>query len=92
VSRTEGGAYQSGGKPVEELKPPARGPGLGAPTPAHSVDLARGESGIMGGRLVALWPWFCGCCGRYRLAWSRRSDDHWCRPCRRHVLAPPGWT
>ena len=30
MSRTSGGAYQSGGKPVEKLKPPPKGPGLGA--------------------------------------------------------------
>ena len=30
MSRTEGGAYQSGGKPVEQLKPPPKGSGLGA--------------------------------------------------------------
>lgn len=31
MSRTPGGAYQSGSKPVEELKPPPKGPGIGVP-------------------------------------------------------------
>ena len=37
MSRTAGGAYQSGGKPVEKLKPPPKGPGSGNDWPTSWV-------------------------------------------------------
>lgn len=49
MSRTPGGAYQSGGKPVENLKPPPKGPGLG-----HGQPIPK----------VMDKPWECPECGR----------------------------